>query len=65
MAGPDFFQTRMGHHFYESTAPRIAKALERIADALEKQNAARKEANDQEHEAVGVQVPPRGQTEDG
>lgn len=37
MAGPEFFQTRMGHTFYEGTMPRIAKALERIADALEGQ----------------------------
>lgn len=31
----EFFQTKMGHAFYEGTAPRIAKALERIAKALE------------------------------
>jgi hypothetical protein len=36
MAGPEFFQTMMGKRFYESTAPRIASALERIAEALEK-----------------------------
>lgn len=35
----DFFKTIMGKKFYESTTPRIANALERIADALEKQNA--------------------------
>ncbi len=35
---PEFFQTQMGHLFYEGTIPRIAKALERIATALEKQN---------------------------
>ena len=32
---PEFFQTVMGKRFFESTAPRIASALERIADALE------------------------------
>lgn len=32
----DFFSTRMGQQFYEGTAPRIAVALERIAEALEK-----------------------------
>ena len=32
MAGPEFFQTQMGHRFYESTMPRIAKALEQLAD---------------------------------
>lgn len=33
---PEFFQTQMGHTFYEVTVPRIARALERIATALEK-----------------------------
>lgn len=32
----DFYRTQMGHRFYESTMPRIAAALERIATALEK-----------------------------
>ena len=36
--GPSFFQTIMGHTFYEGTVPRIAKALERIAAALEEAN---------------------------
>jgi hypothetical protein len=36
--GPSFFQTIMGHTFYEGTVPRIAKALERIAKALEEAN---------------------------
>ena len=31
----EFFQTQMGHKFYESDVPRIASALERIADRLE------------------------------
>lgn len=31
----DFFNTRMGAKFYESTMPRIADALDRIADSLE------------------------------
>lgn len=35
---PEFFQAGMGHKFYEGTMPRIAKALERIADALEKED---------------------------
>jgi hypothetical protein len=34
-----FFQTVMGRKLIESDVPRIAKALERIADALEKQAA--------------------------
>jgi uncharacterized protein (DUF2164 family) len=31
---PEFFQTRMGHQFYNGTMPRIAKALEAIAEQL-------------------------------
>ena len=33
--GPEFFQTRTGQIFYQGTMPRIAKALERIANVLE------------------------------
>ena len=33
---PDFFETRMGHQFFVGTMPKVAKALERIAIALEK-----------------------------
>lgn len=36
--GPEFFQTQMGRRYYESTMPRIAEALERIATALENAN---------------------------
>jgi len=39
MPGPEFFQTGMGHKFYEGTMPRLANALVHIADALEQQNA--------------------------
>lgn len=35
MPGPEFFQTRMGAVFFESTLPEIARQLKRIADALE------------------------------
>jgi len=31
----EFFQTVMGRQFYDGTMPRIARALERIADGLE------------------------------
>jgi len=37
VADPKFFQTNMGRKFYEITMPQIARALERIADNLEKQ----------------------------
>ena len=36
----EFIRTQMGAKFMEGTLPRIAKALERIASALEAQNAA-------------------------
>lgn len=32
---PEFFETRMGHSFYNGTMPKIAKALEKIAEQLE------------------------------
>lgn len=35
MPGPEFFQTRMGQKFYEYDVPRLAEALERLADQLE------------------------------
>jgi len=36
--GPEFFQTGMGRKFYEADVPRIAKGIERLAAAVEKQN---------------------------
>jgi hypothetical protein len=45
-----FFQTRMGHTFYNANVPRIAKALERIAEAMEAQ--ARPSAADQADDAI-------------
>ena len=33
---PEFFETGMGRKYYEGTLPRMARALERIADALER-----------------------------
>ncbi len=33
-----FVQTLMGRKFYQADVPRIIKALEKIANALEKQN---------------------------
>lgn len=35
MGGDDFFRTRMGHRFFESTMPKIAEQLERLNDNLE------------------------------
>jgi hypothetical protein len=30
VSGPEFFQTRMGHTFYEGTMPRLVKAIEHL-----------------------------------
>lgn len=43
MPGPEFFQTGLGRIFYEGHVPRIVKALEQIAAALEKLAAQTKE----------------------
>jgi hypothetical protein len=40
MSGPSFFQTLMGRQFFDATMPRLAKALERIAERLEQPPAA-------------------------
>ena len=34
----DFFRTRMGHQFYETTLPKVANQLERLATAVEALN---------------------------
>ena len=34
----DFIRTMYGKRFFDGQLPRLIKALERIADALEKQN---------------------------
>lgn len=37
--GPDFHDTYMGRKFYESDIPALIKAINRLADAVEKSNA--------------------------
>lgn len=34
--GPRFFETRMGATFYDHTMPRLAAAVERVAEALDR-----------------------------
>lgn len=34
----DFYQTKMGHKFYEGDVPRIVDALEKIAKELKRLN---------------------------
>lgn len=38
-----FHETSLGRRFFESQLPKLIKSLERIADALEKQNENKKE----------------------
>lgn len=38
MSGPEFFQTPMGRHYYERQLPEQIKAMNRLAEAIEKQN---------------------------
>ena len=40
----DFIRTVYGKRFFDGQLPRLIKALERIADALEKQNEKEKES---------------------
>jgi len=39
MMGPEFFQTGMGRKFYEADVPKLIEAINRLATAIEKQNA--------------------------
>lgn len=39
----DFFETRMGHKFYNHDVPKLIQTLERIADAIELANELRQE----------------------
>lgn len=34
--GPEFFQTKMGHIFYEGTVPALVRELKRLNDNLER-----------------------------
>lgn len=47
---PQFHETVYGKRFFDSQLPKLIKTLERIADALEKQNELKeKEKNDDEN----------------
>ena len=47
MSGPKFFQTMMGKIYYESTMPRLVKALEKIGKCLEEKEISEDEVNKQ------------------
>ena len=37
--GPEFYQTGMGRKFFDSDLPELIKAIDRLAEAIEKSNA--------------------------
>lgn len=43
--GPEFFQTVMGHRFYDSTMPNLVEAIEKNAKAMNRLAAAMEENN--------------------
>ena len=47
---PELHETRMGQTFLQGTAPQIARALERIAEAQEEANKLKKRELDMEEE---------------
>lgn len=54
MAGPNFFETRMGRNFYERSIPSIMNSLSRIATQLEKKDISfEKDSNDYPTRLVG------------
>ena len=42
MSDPKFFQTRMGHTYYEHTVPELVRQLARLNELLERLIAAQK-----------------------
>jgi len=57
MPGPEFFQTRMGHKFYEADVPRIAEALEHIGKQLMIANELKKIELEREHQEQKTEAP--------
>lgn len=47
--GPEFYQTPYGREFFNVQLPKLIKAIDRLADAVEEQNGKKKEEkkNDQ------------------
>lgn len=45
----EFFQTKMGHKFFNKDFPRLVRALEKIADMLEKKTKISDDSNNESH----------------
>lgn len=45
--GPEFYQTGYGKRFFELQLPSLIKAIDRLADAVEKQNEKEEKRNAQ------------------
>ena len=50
--GPQFFQTGYGRRFFESQLPELIKAINRLADAVDKQNEVKEEGKASEKEKI-------------
>ena len=50
---PEFHETRRGQIFYDHQVPRIVKALERLADAVEESNRLKKIELEKDQENKG------------
>lgn len=48
--GPQFFQTGYGKRFFDSQLPKLIGAINRLADAVEKQNEVKEEEKTNEKE---------------
>lgn len=54
MMGPDFFQTGMGRKHYEHDIPELIKAVNRLAEAIEKNNILSTEKQDKNETAAKI-----------
>ena len=55
----EFFETRMGHRFYESTLPELVRQVSRLADALERMNDLQQQKKDHDSQDDRTQEDPK------
>ncbi|NVJ27519.1 hypothetical protein HUW62_40535 [Myxococcus sp. AM011] len=56
--GPAFFQTQMGHRFYEGTMPQLVRELRRLNDSLERLVAVAEQLSGPKQSSSAEPVPP-------